>query len=253
MTHHRRRPTPRRIWLSAVLLGLLAAGLTAIPVSAAGSDTYRDCGGIAVAAGADLHRCDLSDSTIIGLDLNGINVAWSDLSRVNGGCDPDLPRTNLNGAIAYRALFVDAKLCDAILSDADLHGSDLSGAALEDASLNRANLAWADLDGAGAAFAPFDDAILANVSWRNGFANGASFDGADLHRIDFRGTDLRSSSFVGTDLRYARLNGVDLSNADLTGANWRSSTGLSSATFSNTTCPDGSNSDTNAGGTCVGH
>jgi uncharacterized protein YjbI with pentapeptide repeats len=180
--------------------------LTAIPVSAAGSTTYRDCSQITVAAGADLHRCDLADSTIIGLDLNAINVAWSDLSRVNGGCDPDLPRTNLNGAIAYRALFVDAKLCDAILTDADLHGSDLSGAALEDASVNRANLAWADLDGAGAAFAPFDDANLGNVSWRNGFANGASFDGADLHRIDFRGTDLRSASFVGTDLRYARLD-----------------------------------------------
>jgi len=253
MTHHRRRPTPRRIWLSAGLLGLMAAGLTAIPVSAAGSTTYRDCSQITVLAGADLHRCDLADSTIIGLDLNGINVAWSDLSRVNGGCDPDLPRTNLNGAIAYRALFVDAKLCDAILTDADLHGSDLSGAALEDASVNRANLAWADLDGAGAAFAPFDDANLGNVSWRNGFANGASFDGADLHRIDLRGTDLRSASFVGTDLRYARLDGVDLSDADLTGANVRSSTGLSSATFSNTTCPDGTNSDANTGGTCVGH
>ena len=253
MTHRPRRPTPRRIWLSAVLLGLLAAGLTAIPVSAAGSATYRDCSRITVAAGADLHRCDLADSTIIGLDLHGINVAWSDLSRVNGGCDPDLPRTNLNGAMAYRVLFVDAKLCDAILTDADLHGSDLSGAALEDASVNRANLSWSVLDGAGAAFAPFDDANLANVSWRNGFANGASFDGADLHRIDLTGTDLRSATFAGTDLRYAKLGGVDLTNADLTGAIWRGATGLASATFSNTTCPDGTNSDTNTGGTCAGH
>lgn len=253
VTHHRRRPTPRRIALAGSMIALLWASLAAIPVSAAGSTTYRDCSKITVAAGADLHRCDLSDSTIIGMDLHGINVAWSDLSRVNGGCDPDLPRTNLTGAVAYRALFVQAKLCDAILVDADLHGSDLSGAALEDASLDRANLSWTVLTGAGAAFAPFDDANLSNAVWRDGAANGASFDGGDLHRIDLRGTDLRSASFVGTDLRYARLNGVDLSNADLSGANWRSATGLSSATFSNTTCPDGTNSDTNAGKTCVGH
>ena len=253
MSHHRRRPAPRRLALAVGLIGVLWAGLSAIPVSAAGSVTYRDCSKMTVAAGADLHRCDLSDSTIIGMDLHGINVAWSDLSRVNGGCDPDLPRTNLGGAVAYRALFVQAKLCDAILVKADLHGSDLSGAALEDASLNGANLSWVNLTGAGAAFAPFDDANLSNAIWRDGAANGASFDGADLHRIDFGGTDLRSTSFVGTDLRYARLNGVDLSNADLTGANWRGATGVASATFSNTTCPDGTNSDTNTGGTCVGH
>jgi uncharacterized protein YjbI with pentapeptide repeats len=252
MTRSRRTSTPRFLFVLA-LIGMVWATLAAIPASAAGSDTYRDCSQLTLAPGADFHRCDMSDSTIIGLDLHGINVSWSDLSRVNGGCDPDLPRTNLAGAIAYRALFVDAKLCDAILGDADLHGSDLSGAALEDASLHRANLSWAILTGAGAAFAPFDDANLANVVWRDGFANGASFDGGDLHRIDFRGTDLRTASFVGTDLRYARLNGVDLSGADLTGADWRRATGLSTATFSDTTCPDGTNSDTNANGTCVGH
>ena len=179
--------------------------MAAAPVGAAGSATYRDCSQLALVPNADLHRCDLSDATIIGLDLHGIYASWSDLSRVNGGCDPDLPRTNLAGARIARAILVDAKLCDAILSDADLHGSDMSGAALEDASLFRANLSWVTLDGVQAAFAPFVDANLSNASWRNGFANGATFDGADLHRIDFRGTDLRSASFVGSDLRYARL------------------------------------------------
>jgi uncharacterized protein YjbI with pentapeptide repeats len=247
----RRRRTLHSLLLLPIL-GLLWIGTAVVPVSAAGSTTYRDCSGIALAPDADLHRCDLSDATIIGLDLHGIDFSWSDLSRVNGGCDPDLPRTNLAGARIARAILVDAKLCDAILSDADLHGSDLSGVALEDASLNRANLSWATMNGAHAAFAPFPDANLSNVTWRNGFATGATFNGADLHRIDFRGTDLRSTRFVGADLRYARLGGVDFTNADLTGANWRGSTGLASATFSNTTCPDGTNSDAN-GGTCVGH
>jgi uncharacterized protein YjbI with pentapeptide repeats len=253
MTDHRRRPTTRRIWLTAALLGLLGTGLAALPVSAAGSDTYRDCSGIELAPGADLHRCDLADSTIIGLDLHGINFAWSDLSRVNGGCDPDLPRTNLAGGRLYRALFVDAKLCDAILTDADLHGSDLTNAALEDATLDRANLSWAVLDGAGAGFAPFRDANLSNGRWRSGSAVGAIFDGADMHRIDLRDTSLRAASLVGTDLRYAQLARVDFTNANLTGAVLRRATGLASAIFANTTCPDGTNSDANTGGTCVGH
>lgn len=246
-----RRPT-RRGLVALPLIGLLWIGIAAAPVGAAGSATYRDCSQLALAPAADLHRCDLSDTTIIGLDLHGIDFSWSDLSRVNGGCDPDLPRTNLAGARIARAILVDAKMCDAILTDADLHGSDLSGISLEDASLNRANLSWATLNGAHAGFAPFVDANLSNAVWRNGDAIGATFDGADLHGIDFRGTNLRSASFVGSDLRYARLDDVDLTNADLTGANWRRSTGLASAIFSNTTCPDGTNSDAN-GGTCAGH
>lgn len=246
------RRAARRLLLLLAVAGSLWVTVAAVPASAAGSDTYRDCSRLTFAAGADLRRCDLADSTIIGMDLHGINLAWSDVSRVNGGCDPDLPRTNLAGSRLYRAIFVDAKLCDAILSDSDIHGSDLTGASLEDASLNRANLSWAILNGAGAQFAPFVDADLSNAVWRDGFANGATFDGADLHRIDFRGTDLRSASFVGADLRYARLDGVDLTNADLTGADWRRSTGAGSAVYGNTTCPDGTNSDAN-GGTCVGH
>ena len=144
-----RRPTrpTRRGLLALPLIAVLWMGIAAAPVGAAGSATYRDCSQLALVPNADLHRCDLSDTTIIGLDLHGMYASWSDLSRVNGGCDPDLPRTNLAGARIARAILVDAKLCDAILSDADLHGSDMSGVSLEDASLFRANLSWVTLDG----------------------------------------------------------------------------------------------------------
>jgi uncharacterized protein YjbI with pentapeptide repeats len=232
-------------------VGLLALAGAIAPVSASAVE-YRDCSGIALAPGAAMHRCDLSGATIIGLDLHGISFAWSNLTGVNGGCDPDQPRTNLAGARIYRAILVNAKLCDAILSDADLHGSNLTNAALEDASLHRANLSWAILDGAGAGFAPFTDANLSNAHWVNGSAVGARFDGADMHRIDLRGTTVRAGSMVGTDLRYARLDGVDFTSTDLTGANWNRATGLGTAIFVDTTCPDGTNSDAN-GGTCIGH
>jgi uncharacterized protein YjbI with pentapeptide repeats len=245
------RVTRRRRWLALPLVGLLwlVAGVAA-PVGAA--TLYRDCTGLHFAAGADLHRCDLADSTVIGMDLHGINLARSNISRINAGCDPDFPQTNLVGALIYRAIAISAKLCDAILIGADLHGTDFTNAAFEDANLNRANLSWATLDGANAGFAPIVNANLSNSSWVSANAPGATFDGSDLHRIDFRNGDLRSTSFVGSDLRYARLDRVDFTNADLTGALFNSSTTFVGVIWSNTTCRDGSNSDAN-GGTCVGH
>ncbi|MGZ9275743.1 MAG: pentapeptide repeat-containing protein [Candidatus Limnocylindrales bacterium] len=241
----------RRTWLAPFVAALLVIAALAVPAGVAAAE-YRDCSSLQLAPGARLHRCALPGLVIIGQDLHGIDFSKSDLTGLVGGCDPDLPRTNLAGARIARAILAEALLCDAILTDADLHGTDFSGAAFEDASLNRANLSWARLDGAAAGFAPFIDANLSNASWVDGSAIGARFDGADLHRIDLRGTDLRSAKLPGADLRYARLDGVDFTMADLSGVDWRRSTGAAAAIFSDTTCPDGTNSDAN-GGTCAGH
>jgi uncharacterized protein YjbI with pentapeptide repeats len=241
----------RMVGRSLLVIGLLALAALAAPATV-GAAEYRDCSGLEPAPGARMHRCSLPGIVIIGQDLHGIDFSRSDLTGANAGCDPDLPRTNLAGARIARAILVDALLCDAILSDADLHATDFTGAAFEDASAFRTNLSWATLDGVGAGFVPFVEANLSNARWLAGSAIGASFDGADMHRIDLRGTSVRAATLVGADLRYARLDGVDFTNADLTGANWRRATGLASAIFVNTTCPDGTNSDTN-GGTCIGH
>src|SRR4029078_5357192 len=97
--------------------------------------TYRACSGLTLAAGADLHRCDISGTTFIGEDLAGVNLARANLSGVVGGCAPDEPRTNLTGAVIYRAVATGARLCDAILTSADLHGTDFRNASFEDATL----------------------------------------------------------------------------------------------------------------------
>jgi uncharacterized protein YjbI with pentapeptide repeats len=242
----------RRITHRALAILLVTVALGAANPAAVGAAAYRDCSDIALEPGAEMHRCSLPGIVIIGMDLHGISFDRSDLTGADAGCDPDLPRTNLAGASLAGTLLIDALLCDTILTDADLRGSDLTGAALEDATLDRADLSRATLDGAGAGFAPFRDADLSDVSWRDGGAVGALFQGAVLRRIDFTGTVLRAASFVDADLRGAQLAGVDFTNANLTGADWRRATGLDSAIFSNTTCPDGTNSDAN-GGTCIGH
>ena len=236
---------------AALVLGAMLIAMLAIPSGAAAA-TYRDCSTLTPAAGADMHRCDLAGAVLIGQDLHGINLAKAKLVGINAGCDPDLPRTNLFGAWLYRANLTNALLCDAILDGADLHRANLTNASLEDATLPDANLARADLDGVSAGFALFRDASLARVTWRNGSSVGGFFNGADLHNADLRGTSFAAARFVGANLRYARLNNVDLSRADLTGSTLGHATGLSSVTWSDTTCPDGTNSDAN-GGTCVGH
>jgi uncharacterized protein YjbI with pentapeptide repeats len=233
--------------LAAVFL-ILALAAPAVATAA----TVRDCSGRTIEAGADLRRCDLAGAVIIGLDLRGIDLSRANLQDVNGGCDPDLPRTNLFQARLSGADARGALLCDAILARADLRSADLGGASLEDADLRSADGRGLRLDGAGVQFALLMDTALANASLLSINAVGATFDGADLRGVDARDGDFRASRLIGADLRGARLDRVDLTMADLTGADLDRASGLASATWSATICPDGTNSDAN-GGSCVGH
>ena len=89
------------------------------------------------------------------------------------------------------------------------------------------------------------------------------FSGSDLTGAIFGPSDptvravLRSIQFVGSTLTNAILNFdsvilVNFTDADLTGAEFREGHNNSDTIFSNTICPDGTNSDDN-GGTCCGH
>ena len=66
--------------------------------------------------------------------------------------------------------------------------------------------------------------------------SGAILTGANLENADLEGGFLPNANLTGADLRHA-----DLRHADLTGVTW-----------SNTTCPDGTNSGSH-GNTCQGH
>jgi hypothetical protein len=74
---------------------------------------------------------------------------------------------------------------------------------------------------------------------------------------------LRNANLVGAELRGVSLRNVDLAGADLTNADLTGSdlagAKIDDVTWSNTTCPDGTNSDAaldpsqDQGGTCSGH
>lgn len=109
----------------------------------------------------------------------------------------------------------------------NLHSASLSGAYLYQANLAASNLQSADLSG------------------------------ATLTQANLSGANLNSANLSGADLTGANLQGANLKGANLTGANLSGATGMASAnlngvTWSNTTCPDGSNSTTD-GGSCLGH
>jgi hypothetical protein len=81
---------------------------------------------------------------------------------------------------------------------------------------------------------------------------GANLSGANLSGANLSGAILTGADLAGADLAGANLNKADLTGADLAGATVTATTNLTKATWAGTTCPDGTNSNADAG-TCAGH
>ena len=101
---------------------------------------------------------------------------------------------------------------------------DLENAQMGNTNLIGANLSNADLEQADMAYADLTNADLSNAKLYYAFLYGANLIGADLSGAYLFAANLQSASLIG---------------ADLSGVNW-----------SNTVCPDGTNSDDN-GNTCA--
>lgn len=108
-------------------------------------------------------------------------------------------------------------------------GCDLPDANLAGADLTRANLVGANLAGAD--------------------LSGANLAGADLSGANLTGAKLHGVNLAGASLFAAYLSDSDLTGANLTGA------ALTGVTWSNSTCPDGTDSATNSTSpeSCIGH
>jgi len=172
----------------------------------------------------------LSDQASI---INFIEYNWH-LPAIPGSFDQALAQTDraehipfdLAGMFDFRPGFgrfglVPAVQLDPVTGQVDLENADLSRRNLEQTNLSGAILTGADLESA-----HLDGAFLPN----------ANLTGADL-----RHADLASADLAGANLTNANARGADLRHADVTGVTW-----------SNTTCPDGSNSNSH-GNSCQGH
>ncbi len=174
---------------------------------------------------------------------------------------------NLSNANLKDAYFVDTSLAGAQLNDANLAGAVLTGANLTSATLtnsnlNDANFANANLTKANLTLVNLTGATLTGATLTGANLTGANLTGADLTSATLTGANLALVNLSGVNLSNANLNGaslalVDLAGANLSGATLTGATGLKQSTlknvvWSNTTCPDGTNSN-NDSGSCVGH
>jgi hypothetical protein len=112
-------------------------------------------------------------------------------------------------------------------------GPNLSGQNLKNTPLASAYLVGATMTGSNLNKGDLEGALLVN----------ADLSGANLNQADLSGALLNGANLSG-----ANLNGADLTSANLTGANLTGAN-LANVVWSNTTCPDGSNSDSD-GGSC---
>lgn len=119
--------------------------------------------------GKEGERADLSDATLINLDLSGVDLRGARLMGASLKC-ADLHGANLSGT--------------------NLMGADLSGAILNCADLKSADLVYSKLIGARLISADLSGADLRNTN----------LSGANLEHADLRGADLREANFTQTIL-----------------------------------------------------
>lgn len=212
-------------------------------------------------AADDLAGSDLQDVNITNANFSGEGVDFNHV-RSGGitGTTPDLPQfwTLDNGfLIGPGADFSGDDMAGFNFSNQNLSDTDLAGANLTGANLKNVNLAGADVQGTiftGVTWPGLESgdivgtpaSLPANFSLVDAYIVGpdASLISANLAGANLSGTDLAGADFGLATLDHANLTGANLTDAFLDEAS------LTGVTWSNTTCPDGTNSD-NDFGTCV--
>ncbi|HEX3454979.1 MAG TPA: alkaline phosphatase family protein [Gaiellaceae bacterium] len=173
---------------------------------------------------------------------NFIEYNWH-LPSIAGSFDQALAGTDKSEKVAFdlAGLFdlkcrTDAVKLDPNTGQVDDRGADLSSRNMQGGDLSGAELNDADLDGA---------------NLQKSFLPNANLTGALVRGTNLQNADLAGANLTNADLRGSNLQKSDLTNANLTGANLAGAN-IQNVTWSNTTCPDGTNSNAD-GGSCKGH
>jgi uncharacterized protein YjbI with pentapeptide repeats len=206
-----------------------------------GVGVVSHCGGASMSgadlAGADLTGDDLSWTVLSDAKLTGSTFTGAVFSEC-APSNPDIPACSA-------ANFAGAKVRDVDLSGTQMEGVDFSSADLSGADLSNANLSpFAEDDGLFSSPTNLTDVDLKLADLQGANLNGATLTGARLTSAQMEGANLTSAGLDNATLTHANLTNADMDLAALTGARLRG------VTWSNTTCPDGTNSD-NDRDTCV--
>jgi hypothetical protein len=185
------------------------------------------------------------------IDTHTASWDWGDGTKTSG----TVTESGGSGIVAGSHAFASAGSYPVTLCVADDDGTTatahvvvaisptggFTGANLPGANYSGANLTGQNLSGSNAKSTTLTGTTLTN----------ANLSGANLQGANLQGANLKGANLTNANLQYANLAGANLSNANLTKANLHNAT-LSGVIWSNTTCPDKTNS-TSDGGTCVGH
>lgn len=139
----------------------------------------------------------INKQVINGLEMSGLDFAFSDLSEVMGDCII-AKGVNLRASSLIRASFLD---CD--FESTDFRNSNLEKIEMGDCILNGANLNKTILKGA-----------KINIS----MCRETCFDEADISEGEVIGSSFSNSSFKNANLSRINAQQASFSNADLTGA-----------------------------------
>lgn len=100
-----------------------------------------------------------------------------------------------------------------------------------------------------------DERAFDNLSGKDlsdSYITSGSMNGVDLSNTNWTDSILAGVTMTNTDLSNANFKDASLEGSDLTGATGLDTGNTTGVTWQNTTCPDGTNSDSHSN-TCVGH
>ncbi len=169
--------------------------------------------------GADLRKADLRGAIFRHADLRDANLKGARMSWLPRRARSAHQIVAPDGIPVTNPACAGADLTNDYSYGIDLGGGLLGGAQLEGANLSGANLSGANLDGA-----EFFQANLFCANLSGAYAFQASFIEANASRVNFTNADLTGAEFS---------NGLPSTLWTATGAIW-----------SNTTCPDGTVTNT---------
>ncbi len=238
--------------------GGLGGGLNLTGVNLSGTAIQNDNLSGDDLTNADLGGANMYSDNLSGDTLSGANLHGADLRAVSSGGIVGTP-ANLEDNNDVTWQLVDGYLigpgaelagvdlsAQAMVSPVDLAGADLYGTDLSDVT----GLSGANFTGATMQYLSLANDDLTGADLTQGNIFSANFSNANLTDVDLSDGTVLGANFAG-----AALDTVDFTNENLSYANFTGATFSGPVTWSNTTCPDQSNSDTNGSSppSCIGY
>lgn len=182
----------------------------------------------------------------IGNRLRNKNLTDSYLQNTSFGSSvPGSPVVNASDAI-FNGSYMDG-------------GGFAQGSILDSSKFRNASLVgftFTNTQGVNVSFRNSDlsSAEFSNSVFQNGNFIGSTIQGANFDSANMSGANMTSVIVNGSSTNFSNTNltNVNFTNANLNGAINMNTANITGVIWSNTVCPDGTNSNSN-GNTCVGH